>query len=237
VKTLIIGVDCATKPNKTGLARGQFTGSRLVIDEIQRGSPQSLPVDVVAKWLKGVDRALLALDAPLGWPTALSAHLAKHKAGESLGCSADELFNRATDKDIRRRFGKRPLEVGANLIARTAHAALSFLDKLGTERGKHIPLAWEYDGLSGVAAIEVYPAITLLVHKIERRDSSLEELPPWVEVKSTALGNMSCPHTRDAVLCAISGADFVAGRAIAPNNQAIAKAKREGWIWSPSMRE
>src|SRR5437016_7332440 len=40
------------------------------------------------------------------------------------------MFRRVTDDVIYERLGKRPLDVGADRIARTAHAALRFLEEL-----------------------------------------------------------------------------------------------------------
>jgi hypothetical protein len=37
------------------------------------------------------------------------------------------------------------------------------------------------------------------------------------------------PDVRDAVVCTLAGADFLAGRVMAPDDLAL--ARREGWIW------
>ena len=58
-----------------------------------------------------------------------------------MGSSAHALFRRQTDDDIHTRFRKRPLEVGANFISRTAVAALKLLQKLRTSTSMAIPLA------------------------------------------------------------------------------------------------
>ena len=79
---------------------------------------------------------------------------------------ANATFCRTTDLFIQQKLKKTPLDVGADGIARTAYAALAILGNLRTELGMAIPLAWTPLDISPVAAIEVYPAATLLAHRI-----------------------------------------------------------------------
>jgi predicted nuclease with RNAse H fold len=139
---LIVGIDCATDPRKTGVARAEFEDGRLRILEALTCSRKRLAVDVTAEWLRDHGSAIVALDAPLGWPAALGDSLAQHLAGGPIVASADTLFSRETDRDIHRRLDKRPLEVGANLIARTAVAALGLLAALRERLEMDIPLGW-----------------------------------------------------------------------------------------------
>lgn len=123
MRTLVIGVDCATQANKTGLARATWDSVRLRLEEVFAGSEQSPPADTIAAWVDDGVSVLIALDAPLGWPCALGPALVAHHAGRPIVESPDRLFHRLTDDVVRDRLGKRPLEVGANLIARTAHVS------------------------------------------------------------------------------------------------------------------
>ena len=84
------------------------------------------------------DRALLAIDAPLGWP-ALGQSLAAHRAGQGIAVAQNTLFRRATDVSVHQRTGKLPLEVGADRIARAAWQALSVLQQLRAATGHDIP--------------------------------------------------------------------------------------------------
>ncbi len=84
----------------------------------------------------------LALDAPLGWPAVLGETLGPHIAGESLDGTPNELFRRQTDHFIKAVIGRQPLDVGADRIARTAHAALGLLEQLRQLTGQPVPLAW-----------------------------------------------------------------------------------------------
>ncbi len=107
-----------------------WDAGRLRLLELTRGSRQRSPIAIVAEWAEAHSPVLLALDAPLGWPAALGVALAGHRAGGPLEHTPNRLFRRRTDDWVRSRFGKRPLEVGADLIARTAHAALALLEGL-----------------------------------------------------------------------------------------------------------
>jgi len=54
--------------------------------------------------------------------------------------------------------------VDTDRIAHTAHPALSLLDEIRMETGEIIPLAWKLGRVTGICAIELYPAATLLAH-------------------------------------------------------------------------
>lgn len=107
---------------------------------------------------------LIALDAPLGWPKGLGRQLQNHLAGAVVTSEPNEIFRRETDRFIERAYQKRPLEVGANLIARTAHSALKLLGDIRAASDREIPLTWTPRTIVGTVAIEVYPAATLIAH-------------------------------------------------------------------------
>lgn len=78
------------------------------------------------------------MDAPLGWPRPLGPALSDHRAGEPIDPPADTLFHRETDGVVHRTVGKRPMEVGADRIARTARSAVELIGELrnaGRARG------------------------------------------------------------------------------------------------------
>src|SRR5207253_1199225 len=120
----------------------------------------------VRRGMESADRVLLAFDAPLGWPQPLGRALAEHRAGHPLSLPAHQLFRRATDRFVKARIGKQSLDVGADRIARTAHSALKLLADVRQKTGLPIPMAWEPSYSERVAAIEVYPAATLIAHGI-----------------------------------------------------------------------
>jgi predicted nuclease with RNAse H fold len=226
--TVIVGIDCAANWKNVGVAFGTFAGGRLTIDEATCGN--RTPVDLVAARLGEVSSAVIALDAPLGWPAPMIDALASHAAGERLAGDRAQFFNRQTDLEIRRRFGKKPLEVGANLIAHTAYSAITLLNELRAALGTEIPLAWTPGIPNAVVAIEVYPAVTRIGHGIACDGNRLRQLPASVALPASLAADCGVDHVRDAVLCAIAAADFCAGTAVAPGEHRL--ANREGWIWA-----
>src|SRR5690349_13766179 len=105
----IIGIDCAADWRNVGLARGEFRAGHLTV--IETRCRERHAVDVLRGWLEGRLSAVVALDAPLGWPAPMARELVAHAAGERLPTAARQaFFNRATDLAIRARFRKKPLE-------------------------------------------------------------------------------------------------------------------------------
>lgn len=148
-----------------------------------------------------------------------------------MNAKSDELFKRATDVDIRQRMGKRPLEVGANLISRTAVAALELLKEIRQLTGHTIPLAWAPDEAAPFRAIEVYPAATRLAHGAPDSGGSLKGLERYLDVSAVHAEALQSADAADAAVCALAAADFLLGHAIAPTDQEVAVI--EGWIWVP----
>jgi hypothetical protein len=226
----LIGIDCATQPAKVGLALGVLDGEIIRIKACRTGSPRETPAWIVSQWLEACGPALLALDAPLGWPRAMGAVLTGHQAGAGMGAAAHKLFRRQTDDAIYQRFQKRPLEVGANFISRTAVAALNLLDQLRATTDQPIPLAWSPAELTRTAAIEVYPAATRLAHRSSGRGGSIEGLEPLLDLSPLTAGFPASADAIDALVCVLAAADFIRGRARPPEDLHI--AKQEGWIWT-----
>jgi predicted RNase H-like nuclease len=237
----IIGIDCATVDHKTGLALGMWEGVSARVEEARVGSHEETAVDVVSNWARTASCVLLAMDAPLGWPASMGKGLAGHEAGQVLSASADEMFHRMTDEVVKTLYGRRPLEVGANLIARTAHSALRLMDQVAAEVGKAIPLAWDPARLETVSAIEVYPAATLSArgipasgykakHQTAERDEIAEAIADEMELPTDRSSLIANADVLDAVVCVLAAVDFLGARAKSPGN-ALEVAKKEGWIW------
>ena len=148
----LLGIDCAVDPRKTGIALGELRDGVIHILRWAKGSKRESPAMMAANWLQPYEDAIIALDAPLGWPRALGHCLSSHKAGDPIRFEANQLFRRATDAEIKKRIGKQPLDVGANLIARTAVAALALLDQMRQITGRKIPLAWAREEIETVAS-------------------------------------------------------------------------------------
>jgi predicted RNase H-like nuclease len=239
----VIGIDCAVNPANVGLALGHFANGSVRVQKIVRGSSEPDLPGIIARWLyeRLTGPALLALDAPLGWPAPLARALPDHRAGNVLHPQADELFRRTTDEFVHKRIGKRPLDVGADRIARTARAALALLHELRQRLDNPIPLAWQPD-FDGIAAIEVYPAATLMAHHIpahaykhargaEDRQNIMNALQAEDRLEFE-LEDPQAPRTSDevdAVVCLLAAQDFLRGQTLPLPDRAL--AEKEGWIW------
>jgi len=239
-RMVIIGIDCATKETKTGLALGTLERNHIVINDVTLGSSCKSSVDTILNWLSSKKIALLAFDAPLGWPESLGSELSSHYAGEPLNNKPNNLFSRLTDRVVHKEIKKKPLDVGADRIARTAHAALTLLKNLRDETNLPIPLLWHMSQIDEICGIEVYPAGTLVSRGLStpKKDKSggrhridlINRL--GIEVDKTKMNIIEQkPDVFDAVICVLAGVDFVQSKCISIPNEDAEIAKKEGWIW------
>ena len=245
----IIGVDFSSSLDnpKTGLARATASGNGLnwqaKLECVQTAKRDSV-VGIVKEWLDQTP-ALIAIDAPLGWPDGMRMGLPWHTAGRRIRTCDKWFFRRKTDRRISEDPGKDPLEVGANLIARTAYWALQFLGDLRRKTGRDIPLAWDRESVLPISVIEVYPAATLKAHSLryegykgadakEARTRIVNQLvPQLVEIDkqedSLVKRLVKNDDMLDAAVCVLAALDFLRGAARPPEDRD--EAKREGWIW------
>jgi hypothetical protein len=240
----LVGVDCATQAGKTGLAFGTFKDGQLTVTgAFTCGTDGRSVCEQIVSEVSAYPAGptLLALDAPLGWPQELAIALADHRAGDEITVDSSLMFCRQTDRFIQQQLKKKPLEVGADRIARTAHAALRLLADVGRSLGGTIPLAWEVPLLHPISAIEVYPAATLIGHGIEakgykqaggtaRRQALVHSLARLATLPTDTTTLVANADALDAVICLLAGADFLRGAAMPPAD--FAAARREGWIWA-----
>jgi predicted nuclease with RNAse H fold len=240
---LVIGLDAASERKNFGYAVGYLLEGCVRIEQAgclaSRSHRRDDTVASLAQLLRSLPsdtQALIAVDAPLGWPTALSQNLGTHRAGEKLEASKNALFRRTTDTRLRER-GHQPLEIGADRIARAAVEALAVLSELRDQSELALPLAWNPQ-FAGAAVIEVYPAATLRAHGLPNRSyKKIEQLNVRQEV-ALALDKQLLGIGKyieaeidafDACLCLLSARDFIAGRCEPPI--ILSEAEREGWIW------
>lgn len=240
-ETQVIGIDCATDPAKIGVARGVPRGGKVHVEAAQLVGKGGDVSSVVSQWVREYSGpSLLAVDAPLGWPAELGGLLATHRAGQPLPGEANRLFRRDTDRVVHDRLGKLPLDVGADRIARTALAALHMLQRVREACGLEIPMAWTARDVAPVAAIEVYPAGTLVSrgttssgYKLAAdravREAMLDALADELLVGEHRAALLQHADVLDAALCLLAGADFLTGAVIEPTD--LATARHEGWIW------
>jgi predicted RNase H-like nuclease len=237
---LLIGLDAASDFSKFGYAVGYYEDGRVRIKQaglVDTPSERNALVSVVAPELRSASRALIAIDAPLGWPAALAAELCNHQAGEAFASDKNSMFRRATDNYVRDLTKKNPLEVGADKIARAAHSALAALKCLRAASEMAIPLAWDKN-FTGMAAIEVYPAGTLKERGLpDSKYKKPEQLNVRLDIANSLANDIDGLTTYvdgsadifDACLCLVAAKDFIDGLAEPPIDHPL--ALREGWIW------
>lgn len=238
----VIGIDCAVDPAKVGVAAGEMVNSRVMVTDATQCGKNAAVEEAVATYAAGANRVLLALDAPLGWPAALGRTIVQHQAGQPIVSNGHALFRRRTDEVVAREVGHTPLDVGANLIARTAVAALADLEAIRRRLGVPIPLAWTAPPTEPLVAIEVYPAATLRQLRIKpsgykksdgtvARLDLIEKLAPSADLTRVREACAAHADTFDAAVCVIAGFDFLVGSCypVAPEDAEL--ALHEGWIW------
>lgn len=245
-KVHIVGIDCAVDPRKTGIASGLFENRQLRILEVQKGTKKESVAKTVFDLCKGHETNLIAIDAPLGWPDQMGNCLANHNAGDSLDIEGHSLFRRETDRFIKRKIGKQPLDIGADRIARTAYAALKILNELSEIIQFRIPLAWSCEDLEKISVIEVYPAATLESHRIPNtgyKDKGKD--PVKGKIVTSLHEHMVLPNDTDLILsdsdaldsvvCTLAAKDFLQGDSYQPEDKSC--AVKEGWIWVRDIKK
>jgi len=150
----LFGVDCAAQAEQTGILHARWEPDREpdrklgpTVDAVIEGASFEILATRMLEFLPHGSEAasvseqsqaapaVLALDAPLGWPESLATALSEHRAGDRLSPDADLLFRRETDRVVRASLGKQTLDVGADRIARTAVSALGLLDRIRSGPG------------------------------------------------------------------------------------------------------
>jgi predicted RNase H-like nuclease len=240
MKITIIGIDCAVQAKNVGLARGFYVDGRTHIDRVMIAGGKISIAEIILDWISASPRTLFALDAPLGWPALLGETLHAHQAGDLLEVPPNQIFRRATDRFVKHMLGKQPLDVGADRIARTAHAALQLLAEIQSMTGSEVSLAWRPGLDSSLSAVEVYPAATLISHGIAVpgykqkenravREQLLAQLQGLLDLPRDTSLLVDRVDALDAAICVLAGADFLGGQVYQPLD--IHQARKEGWIW------
>lgn len=244
----LVGLDAASQRSKFGYALGHFdpVSAQVVVEHAGFLGDADQPIQSrILPFLGEGDRALLAIDSPLGWPDGLGQMLSRHVAGAPppADLSKDRCFRRHTETEIR--AVKIPLEVAADRIARAAFEALRVLGELRHESGLSLPLAWSAD-FAGAAVIEVYPGATLAVGGLAEgpykgrgdrrareklvarltRDRLIAPLSPELADRAHLHADML-----DAILCMVAASDFLLGKCNSPGGAFVEQVRREGWIW------
>lgn len=237
---LVIGFDAASDWSKFGYAIGRCSENGICVQRsgvLGNKAKSSILETLFKPMIEREDDVLIAVDAPLGWPAPLASMLETHHAGDPVSPEKNELFHRRTDQFIENRFRKRPLEVGADRIARAAHSALTVLSMLRKLVGRNMPMAWDRY-FRGIGVIEVYPAVTLKARGLDYQGykkpedaAARKRIAESIhnELTGVDLNRLASVDIFDACLCLIAAKDFLEGKCIPPpDDPAI---RKEGWIW------
>lgn len=237
----IIGIDCATEEKNIGLSIGVYSNNKIKVIDVKLGEKKNL-ISQIMEWIneKNNSKILIAIDSPLGWPENLGKVLINHNAGIYIDEETDIIFSRGTDRCVKK-YSKKPLDVGADKIARTAHKALAILNELRVKTKNPIELAWNSKQLNDISVIEVYPAATLKQHgykfngykgnkekNLLNRKEILKSIKNDIEI-SNELNIEQDDNTLDSVVCLIAAKDFIESNVFPVEN--LVEAKKEGWIW------
>jgi hypothetical protein len=236
----IIGIDYAVEDKNVGVTNARLTDGTLEILQVWVGDGPGSVLTRLANSCAGITPILLALDAPLGWPAALGPALVEHTAGCDIPMDANRLFRRRTDECVKQNLNRQSLDVGADKIARTAHAAMRLLNELGKRLSVPIPLAWNPQITRTAATLVAYgiPTPPYKSTRPELARKASEEVRKEILQRLGKLLTFRCPldllvrddNALDSTICALAGADFLRGDAKAPDDQAL--AAKEGWIWA-----
>lgn len=240
IRTTIIGIDCAVDEKNVGIAVGDWSPNGFDLNCLPSREEVRPLSHFICSYIVRSARVLLAFDAPLGWPSNMGQVLAQHRAGMPIVPAANLFFRRGTDPFVKSCFGKQPLDVGVDRIARTARAALELLDEIRKKSGLEIPLAWDPVYEQPVLAIEVYPAGTLIAHglpssgykrkdQIEVRRHIIDGLNQRIHFAVDQRHAENHSDVLDAIVCVLAGIDFLTGKALSPDD--LTQAEKEGWIW------
>jgi hypothetical protein len=238
----IVGVDCAAQLVNVGVAVARLGADGCAVDAVATRLDD--PVAWIAERVDWQVPVLIALDAPLGWPAEMSRQLASHAPGDPLAGEGNALFRRRTDREVRARTGKVPLDVGADRIARAALGALQLLARLRSGSGADLPLLWSPPTTNESGVVEVYPAATLRQWGWPDRGykSSAE---PDQRARRTILTHLSDTLTfgdevagvaqasadaLDALVCIRAALDVLEGRCPPPPDDPVVRST-EGWMW------
>lgn len=246
-RTCVIGLDAASSRDKFGYAIGwvEPCGGKVEVESAGLLAEQGNALATeIAPALRRAARALVAIDAPLGWPDGLRRLLDGHSAGSPPPGTMEKnhCFRRVTDVAIKDSTGKNPLEVGADRIARAAFEALRVLGELRELTGLTIPLVWSPD-FAGAGAIEVYPGATLAARDLSPGPYKLREQSParlklagMLEthdlISRLPTAALTDADVLDATLCLVAASDFLRGACPQPPTERIEQIEREGWIWT-----
>lgn len=239
---MFVGIDLAADPRRTGLARLRDVAGRIVVTGAGCGAGDDDLIEAFAH------AALVGVDIPLGWPDPFVELIRRHATGSVVTPDSTgpdwrrDLAMRATDRAVHRRTGLTPLSVSTDRIA---HPALRWAGIEARLRDDGVDVARDGSG----ALCEVYPAAALRCWSLPFRGykgaagagrradlvAALEARWPDLDLEGHREACIADDNTLDAVIAALVAREVHAGRCTPPPDAQRDRARREGWIWLPTV--
>jgi predicted nuclease with RNAse H fold len=240
---LTVGVDLAAEPERTAVARIEWSGGRARICDVVCGADD----DVVLTAIAAAQKA--GIDCPLGWPDDFVAFVAAHQAGP-VTVPGDltgrewrrRLTLRLTDRVVHQETGLTPLSVSADRIGHVALRCAGLLAQLA-QRGQAV------DRSGRGTVIEVYPAASLKMwgfHRyrgykrpgdaeaLGRLVDQIRDAAPWLEFGGAESVCRRSHDATDAIVAALTARAASRNLTSAPGAGQEPAARTEGWIAVPA---
>jgi hypothetical protein len=243
---LSLGIDLASKNQKTAACAIEWSSSRTVAADPQLGDPKDERLD----WLVALcgEADCIGIDAPFGWPDPMLDAVSAWAAGEPWPETATrELRFRLTDLAVVERTKRPVLSVSSDPIAIVAWRCARLLTLLA-KAGMPVDRA-EADGV-----FEVHPGAGLTCWGLDRagyktqgtaekkvgqrvaREKLVEEISRRAPGLDLTLAREACIESDDALDALI--ASFIAraaarGKTTPPPADQADRIGREGWIHLP----
>ena len=244
----VLGIDIASQDSGTASCMLACAGDEVSVVTLE-------PVNTNAQLRAAAELSdWTGIDAPLGWPRpfvdAVQGWTREHTWPDSSDVHAEPWRNsmtlRATDVEVHRLMGRRPLSVSSDKIAYAAMRAVHLLAGLGASPGDRgrwlVP--------DGPTVVEVYPGGTLRALGFEstgykRADNTMQRAAlaraigkRWPQVQLPAKLERSelvaTEHVFDAWLAAISAWRVSLGATVEPADDLdLDLVRTEGWIHLP----
>ena len=235
-----MGVDLATQPAKTAVARIAWSKNAAHVIGLETHGTDEVILNACA------EADFVGIDAPFGWPDTFVTFVNQHRDGTQVAqdggsdISRRQMAYRLTDLVVAEEFGRWPLSVSTDRIGLTAMRASSLLTRV-RDSGESV------DRAGGGRFAEVYPAVSLKVWGLRASSykgansahlsalvDDLLAAAPWL---SLGIFDTTCRQNDDAfdaIIAALISRAHALGRWRTPSEDQAVTAAREGWIVVPS---
>lgn len=233
---ITLGIDLSSMPKGTAACRILWDKYRAVVEPpVEHCTDEKLDT-LISGDDQNAQADAIGIDAPFGWPQDFVEAVADWTATTWSKEGRDRFQFRETDREVRKRVGRWPLSVSANLLALPAMRAMALLRR-------HRVSDHSGDG----RFFEVYPAGSLFCWKLRCRgykridaecarfrQEMLKELRaklPWVKVPESYTESSDA---LDALVASLTARVAAQKLTIGPTPDQLPLARREGWIHLPT---